>query len=276
MKALIIGSGGIVGQEMQRIKPDNLDCVFTTTQEFNITNEDSIHNFLNEVKPSVILNLSGQNNVDIVESDPDKFFFINEKAPEIMADWSNLNNGFMIQASTQGVFSGNNPRYKSSDIPHPITQYGKQKRNAEISVSSILDNFAVTRLTFVYGIRPNQQIGRGNPLEAMMSNQNQLQVDDRFFSPLWSKDAASILWDFVLNKDTGFFHLGESIRVSRYMLACHCAWDTARILNIRNVSHNFFEGIAERPIDTTWDKDSLYKTKLEEAILTSYMEWRNK
>jgi dTDP-4-dehydrorhamnose reductase len=275
VKSLIIGAGGIVGQEMRASVPNGVEAVFTRTEDFNITSESVITEYLDYLKPDAVLNLSGQNNVDIVEKDPDKYIFINQEAPGIISRWCDDNNAYMIQASTQGVFSGENPRYSYSDIPNPITEYGKQKRNAELAVSN-LETSLIARLTFVYGIRPDATFGRANPLEQMMAEENQLQVDDRFFSPLWSRDAASILWDLLLGRPSGIVHLGQPIRVSRYDLACHCAWDTARVLHIKSVSHEFFKGIAQRPHDTTWDRGSLYKTSIEEAILTSYLEWSKK
>lgn len=275
MKCLIIGAGGIVGQEMQACVPDSVEAVFTRTKDFNITSEASIYQFLDNLKPEAILNLSGQNNVDIVEKDPEQFIFINEIAPEIISNWCWSNNAYMIQGSTQGVFSGDNANYSAEDIPNPITNYGKQKRNAEISVSS-LANSLIARLTFVYGIRLDNTFGRVNPLEQMMGEENQLQVNDRFFSPLWSRDAANILWDLLLERRTGFVHLGQPIKMSRYDLACHCAWDTVRIMHIKKVSHEFFKGIAQRPYNTTWNSGSLYNTSIEEAILTSYLEWRDR
>ena len=83
------------------------------------------------------------------------------------------------------------------------------------------------------------------------------------------------MWDLAIARDPGIVHLGEPIRVSRYDLACHCAWDTMRNLVVKPVSHEFFKGIAERPENTTWQKGSLYYTPLSEAIEISYLEWKN-
>lgn len=285
MKVIVIGAGGIVGQEMIRHIPENVQAVFTRTESdetyaaFNVLHND-IFTFLDSINPDVIVNLSGVNNVDLVENatgpELDDITFLNEEAPVIIAKWANENNSFFIQGSTQAVFSGDNPPYSSISETDPINLYGHQKANAEKAIlSKYKSSSLIARLTFVYGIRPNMNIGRANPLESMMAEEPQLQVDDRYFSPLWSVDAANILWELALAREPGIVHIGEPITVSRYTMACHCAWDTHRNLSIKPVSHEFFQGTAARAYNTSWRAaDALYKTPFSEGILNCYFEWR--
>jgi dTDP-4-dehydrorhamnose reductase len=283
MKVLVLGAGGIVGQELRCQQPEGFEVTYTRTEptddsvQLHFTQQDDeyyLYGLLDELEPDVVINLAGVNDVDKVERG---FYLaepINVLVPQILSGWCEENGSFLIQCSTQGVFSGEKPPYSASSPVDPVNEYGRQKARAEGIVLSRCSNALVARLTFVYGIRPFNY-GRVNPLEIMMSDKKpQLQVNDRFFSPLWSKDAAAILWELATSDIRGIVHLGEPVRVSRYTLACHCAWETARNLKIQPVSHEFFEGIAERPYDTTWDRGSLFQTPYPTAILNSFFEWR--
>lgn len=284
MKVLVIGAGGIVGQEMQKQyaaeQTVGIEAVFTTRVDFDMQDSWGIQGFLDQCAPDVIVNLSGENRVDVVEADPDKYDFVNSVAPFAIASWCRSSGAHLIQCSTQAVFSGNDAPYGPYDPTDPITHYGRQKAIAEHQVGEILgDKCTIARLTFVYGIRPNMGQGRPNPLEDMMSKKHQLQVGDRFFSPLWSHDAASILLDMCHEQPGGIHHLGEPISVSRFTLACECAWVLQTVsspVSVKKVSHNYFEGIAERPKNTSWKYPSRYETKLSRAILECYIEWKKR
>jgi len=283
IKVVVFGAGGIIGQHMFLSKPVWAEAYFTRkrTSEhwigFNSDIDDPIE-FLNQINPDVIVNLSGENRVDVVEANPDLFENINVNFVKSISEWSDLNNCYLIQCSSQGVFSGDNPRYSPLDIPHPITEYGKHKRRAEL-IALELANSEVNRLTFVLGVRPFQAIGRKNPLEDIFEKKNQLQVNDRFFSPVFASDCANILWSRVENhscSDAKIFHIGNPIRCSRFSIAADAKYYSHGSLNtnIQPVSHEYFIGIAKRPYDTTWDyHTSKYQSSYEDGLLNSFIEW---
>lgn len=280
MKVVVLGAGGIVGQEMIHCAPPDVETVYTSRLDappYTVLDVavDSVVGFLDHHRPDVVVNLMGENRVDVVEANPNSYRDLNVKVPATVASWCHQNSARLVHVSTQGVFSGENPSYCPGDRPHPITAYGRQKRSAEVEVFESLhpEQRIVARLTFVIGVRRLNH-GRKNPLESMFEDSNQIQVDDRFFSPVWSRDAAEILWSLVDSNETGVVHIGEPIKCSRYMLACEAAWGTNRNVDIQPVSHKFFKGIAPRPRDTTWGKDARYITRYQTAILESYIQWR--
>jgi dTDP-4-dehydrorhamnose reductase len=283
MKILILGAGGIVGQHMYTNKPIGIDAIFArrVSEDFwygiDYNNGDLI-NHLNLINPDVIINLAGENRVDIVESNPEQCFNINVNMVKDLCDWVASNGKYLIQCSTQGVFSGNNAPYNPSMIPDPITEYGKQKRQAE-EIALSYNNTEVDRLTFVLGIRPFQNIGRRNPLEDMIEQEIQLQVNDRFFSPLFADEAAEILWERAINYKSNnkkIVHLGTPYKCSRFSIASDLKYNSCGNIKakINSVSHEYFPGIAPRPFDTTWAYGtSLYRKHYDDALVSSYLLW---
>jgi dTDP-4-dehydrorhamnose reductase len=283
-KVLVLGAGGIIGQHLLISCPEWVNGIFTRKNtehgpwtSFNAETDNTI-DFLDSIKPDVIINLAGENRVDIVELEPSRHYMVNVCLPQTLADWVSRNECYLIQSSSQGVFSGNNPTYSPNNTPHPITHYGRQKVLSEKAALSI-ENSEVARFTFVLGVRPFQNVGRRNPLEDMIENSHQLQVDDRFFSPLFAKDCAEILWERVKYRNTcneKIVHLGNPIRCSRFTIANdlkHCL--SGRIDPvIEPVSHEYFTGIAPRPIDTTWTAAKcIYKSSYEDGLPSCFIEW---
>ena len=282
-KVVVIGAGGIVGQHMMVNKPEWADATFTRREgylEWSQLNvgEDDIEAWLDANSPDVIINLAGQNVVDAVEQNPDESIHVNVKLPLTLATWVSDNNKKLIQVSTQGIFSGENANYNTNSKPHPITWYGKQKALAEKLIISH-DNVKIVRLTFVIGVRPFQDVGRKNPLEIMMEQKEQLQVDDRFFSPVFAYDAAMILWDTALHfeeSDQKIIHIGNPIKCSRFSLASDIKTASNGKLDteIKPVSYTYFTSNVARPKDTTWeDGTSLYITDYMYGLEKCYLEW---
>jgi dTDP-4-dehydrorhamnose reductase len=282
-KVVVIGAGGIVGQHMMVNKPEWADAIFTRRKgylEWSQLNvgEDDIEAWLDANTPDVIINLAGQNVVDAVEQNPDESIYVNVKLPLTLATWVSNNDKKLIQVSTQGIFSGENANYNTNSKPHPITWYGKQKALAEKLIISH-DNVKIVRLTFVIGVRPFQDVGRKNPLEIMMEQKEQLQVDDRFFSPVFAYDAAMILWDTALHfeeSDQKIIHIGNPIKSSRFSLASDIKTASNGKLDteIKPVSYTYFTSNVARPKDTTWeDGTSLYITDYMYGLEKCYLEW---
>lgn len=283
IKVLVLGAGGIVGQHMTLCQPKNIDAVYTRKKQNDFWygfdyDFDNIFEHLNIINPDVIINLAGENRVDVVESNPSACYGVNVKLVEDLCKWVTINNSYLIQCSTQGVFNGEDAPYNPSSFPRPITFYGKQKIEAE-KFALQCDNAEIDRLTFVLGIRPYQDIGRRNPLEDMIESINQLQVNDRFFSPLFADEAAEILWERALtnklNKNK-IVHLGTPYKSSRYTISCDLKYNSYGNINskITPVSHEHFPGIAPRPKDTSWQYGtSLYKRPYDEALVLSYLQW---
>lgn len=282
-KVVVIGAGGIIGQHMMVNKPEWADAIFTRRKgdgvwsQLNV-GEDNIQAWLNANSPDVIINLAGQNIVDAVEENPDESIHVNVNLPVILATWVSDNNKRLIQVSTQGIFSGENANYNTNSKPDPVTWYGKQKALAEELIISY-NNVKIVRLTFVIGVRPFQDIGRKNPLEIMMEKKEQLQVDDRFFSPVFAYDAAMLLWDAALRfeeNDQKITHIGNPIKCSRFSIASDIKTASRGKLDteIKPVSYTYFTSIVARPKDTTWeDGTSLYMTDYMYGLEKCYLEW---
>ncbi len=282
-KVAVIGAGGIIGQHMLINKPEWADAIFTRRKgdgdwsQLNV-GEDDIEAWLDLNCPDVIVNLAGQNIVDVVEKSPDESVQVNVNLPLILSTWVNQNNKHLIQVSTQGIFSGENADYNTNSKPHPITWYGKQKALAEKLIVSY-NNVQIVRLTFVIGVRPFQDIGRKNPLELMMEQKEQLQVNDRFFSPVFAYDAAMILWDKALNcegNNEKIIHVGNPIKCSRFSLASDLkeASNGKLDIDIKPVSYTHFISDVARPKDTTWeDGTCLYITDYMYGLEKCYLEW---
>ena len=266
MNVLVLGSSGIVGQHLRLQVPTNVSALFYRRTPDPITpgldldtcqTYEDLDTFLSNLslRPECIVNLAGESNPDTVEHNPISTYHINCGIPRLLDEWCWRNAVKLVHVSTQAVFGGQAPPYSPSSVLGPVNNYGSQKEQAELE-ANLYHQTVIIRLTFVLGIRPMPHVGRKNPLESMLDGSQLLQVEDRFFSPLFARDAADGIWEAVLHASPGEVrHLGIPERWSRYEIACATEGNPVSktfFADIVAVPHDSFKGMAPRPIDTTY------------------------
>jgi dTDP-4-dehydrorhamnose reductase len=258
MKIAIYGAGGIIGQTMRLYQPPGHEIRYYRRHAdplhhgCDLTQESEA---LQVFRPDVIVNLAGENRPDVVERSPSAYRRINVTVPYGLAQWCDREGSHYIHISSQAVFSGDDPPYGSDSPLKPINAYGRQKAEAEQLVRQC-ENWTIIRPTFVLGIRPLPHVGRQNPLEQILGSPRGKQVDDRWFSPVFARELAQILWEYVERgpETRGqIIHVGRPVRMSRYGVAVEAGCDPTP------VSHDEFDCAAERPVDTTYAEGAQYR-----------------
>lgn len=275
MKALVLGASGIIGQHLRLIVPEGVSPIWhrKTADSLHVGRDlsklDAAWNLCEETRPDVIVNLAGESNTDEVERNPTQHEYLNARMPLVLAEWCEANGARLIQVSTQAVFGGEHPPYGPDSEPAPVNRYGKQKLMAESVLA--YRNSIVVRPTFVLGVRPLPHVGRLNPVEQMLAGQEK-QVYDRWFSPLFAEDAATLLWRVALYENRErLVHLGIPERKSRAQIA-----DPLHVL-FTPMGHADFPGLAPRPIDTAYDGTTArYFIGFEDGIRACKRAWESR
>jgi dTDP-4-dehydrorhamnose reductase len=276
MKVVVLGAGGIIGQNMRLNKPRDIDAIFCRSKAddfhegIDISDEAELFDFLSKHKPDAIINLAGESRTDVVDSDASKSFTVNVEAVGWIAEWCSDNDARLVHVSSQAVFDGEYPPYYSGSSRFPINSYGLQKKESEERAFDFTVDTVIARVTFVLGVRPFQSYGRENPVEQILSGKYKLQVGDRFFSVSFAWDVAEELWNMATKRHTNYItHLGVPERVSRYQLAKMLGAD------VEAVSHDYFKGIAPRPRDTSWRWDAVYKDSILTGLQRCKKQWNS-
>ena len=108
MKVLVIGSEGQLGSEIKKFSKtqNKISWVFSSIKSLDLLKLDTIHFFLNDINPSLIINCAAYTNVDKAEIESKLANTINYNAVDVISRWTGKNNKKLVHISTDYVFDG--------------------------------------------------------------------------------------------------------------------------------------------------------------------------
>lgn len=225
MTTLVLGSNGFLGSYVSRINWEE-PCLQATSQiptvyKHNLkiirfANRDSLWNFLQEIKPKVIINCIALANLEKCESDIASATWINVEIPRILAEYSNVSRAHLVHFSTDAVLKGNEKfKSESHEEFHRKSQYGITKLLGEKDVLSISNNSLVLRVNF-FGQSPSDNSLSNFFINNLKAGKEVSGFIDVFFTPIYAKSLSEILKKLIEERFLGLYHLVGSDRLSKY------------------------------------------------------------
>jgi len=237
-RILIIGIGGLTGSKLANIAKDDYEIFGTynfrkvesndfTCIKLDITNFKKIKQIFEEIKPDIVVNTAGINNVDYCEKFPIEASKINIEAIKEICSVTKEAKIKLIQLSSDSVFDGTKKLpYIETDNVKSINFYGKTKIESEKIVLENPDN-VVVRASVLYGHLENnlakiessskKSINFGQWLiNKLVLNQNVRIITDELSSPIIADDFARSILHIIKHNKTGIFHSAPKLQITRY------------------------------------------------------------
>ena len=237
-RLFIIGIGGLTGSKLIEIAKDdfeifgsynyrNVESSIFKSIKLDISNSSEIKNILEEIKPDVVINTAGINNVDYCEEFPNEASKINIQAiKEICKITKEIGIKF-VQLSSDSVFDGTkNLPYIETDDMKSINYYGKTKIESERIVLENPNN-CVVRASVLYGYLSDdlakiessskKSINFGQWLITKLILGEKVRIiTDEYSSPIIAEDFARSIIHIIKNNQTGIFHSAPKLQITRY------------------------------------------------------------
>ena len=150
MRVLIIGANGQLGKCLADTKPEKLDLISYSKEEFDLLNIDKCLEKIDKDKPNYVINAAAYTAVDKAETEKEIVEIINAQNPYKIAYKLNTLGGNFIQISSDFVFGGlKSSPYKTNDDLSPLNEYGKSKALCEKLLLE-LGNSKTIRTSWLY------------------------------------------------------------------------------------------------------------------------------
>lgn len=208
MKILVTGINGQLGHDvLAELKVRGYsDVKGIDINDLDVTNEDDVKKFISSYKPNIVIHNAAWTAVDKAEQMPDKVYEVNALGPKYIAEAAKDIGAKMMYISTDYVFDGKGDNYFEVDSPKDgLSVYGKTKSQGEDFVTSILRDYWIIRISWVFGINGHNFIK--TMLNLAKSGKKELNiVDDQIGSPTYTYDLAKLMCDMIETDKYGIYH----------------------------------------------------------------------
>ena len=209
MKILITGSNGMLGHDLIEVLKDKHELLLTTSKTLDITDGDSVMDFIVKSNPDIVINSAAYTDVDGCESNPDLAYNVNGEGVKNMALACREVDCPLVHISTDYVFNGQNDRpWVEDDEIGPISIYGKSKLKGEEHIKEILEKYFIVRTAWLYGVN-----GRNFPRTMLELAQNHSEITvvyDEVGTPTYTPDLAKGISKLIETDYYGTYHLTNS------------------------------------------------------------------
>ncbi len=202
------GADGMLGAALRRrlgqLPERSSRCHWTDQHSLDIADAAAVEEYLQRVRPAVVINCAGLTDVDGCESDQERAMLVNGEAVGYLAQSCNSVAARLVHISTDFVFSGDLGRpYTEDDVPAPLNVYGRSKLLGE-QRAALARQHLIVRTSWLYG--PG---GRNFVLaicrQALLRPELRV-VNDQFGCPTYTDDLAEALWRMIEVGADGVYH----------------------------------------------------------------------
>jgi len=223
LNILVTGAKGQLGSEIHTLSSNYQgDFFFTDKEELDISNLESIKQFITNNSINVIINCAAYTAVDKAEENQDLSNLVNNTAIQFLATVAKEKDIKLIHISTDYVFNGKNFKpYIESDNVDPNSVYGETKLAGELALQKINpSNSIIIRTSWVYSsfgtnfVKTMLRLGREKDSLGV--------IFDQVGTPTYARDLAKVILDIlpqIKNTTVEIYHYSNEGVLSWYDFA---------------------------------------------------------
>ncbi len=221
MKALVLGSGGMLGTDLTSLWNPRMELSVFPHSACDVSNRSQVKAVMNRETPDLVLMLAAATDVDRCQTDHEYAFRTNAVGAEIVAQECRSSGAELVFLSSIAVFSGEKDSpYNEYDIPEPCNVYGMSKFHGEMAVRTFCPTHWIVRTGWLFGGGVRDMKFVAKILGKISLNHEIKVVRDCVGSPTYTQDLAGGILDLVKNFQYGTYHLvNGGVPASRYELA---------------------------------------------------------
>ena len=206
MKVLVTGVSGQLGYDVcKELTKRNIEHLGTSSKDLDITNNTAVEELMREYQPDAVIHCAAYTKVDLAEDEPEKCWAVTVDGTRNLAVACRELGAKMVYISTDYVFPGTGEQfYEPTDPVGPVNVYGRSKLAGELVVQSLLGQYFIVRISWVFSKNGNNFV---KTILRLAETRTELNVvSDQIGSPTYTADLAPLLCDMVRTEKYGVYH----------------------------------------------------------------------
>ncbi|MBI5003542.1 NAD(P)-dependent oxidoreductase [Candidatus Kaiserbacteria bacterium] len=210
---LITGADGMIGSYVDF-------GVRTNRESLDVTDLESVRAACRKHAPKAIIHLAADVDLNRCEKNPAHTYLVNAVGTYNMALVARECGAKLVYVSTSGVFDGTKKEpYTEEDVPNPLNQYGHSKYLGELAVQSMLDDYLIVRVSWVFGGGAQKDKKFVAKILQQLDQSEISAVSDKHGSPTYAKDAVAGIKRLLAEDKEGIYHMSNAGSATRFDIA---------------------------------------------------------
>jgi len=222
MKIVITGGTGQLGSDCRKVLGARFQVISPASKDLDIADEAAVNGILKDLGPDIILNCAAFTRVDDCETKKELAWGVNVQGPKNLAKACRDLDAKLIHISTDYVFDGLRKvpePYVETDETNPLSYYGLTKLEGEMAIRNTLENHAILRTAWMYGIDGKNFLKTMLKIALKDPRKEIKVVNDQFGSPTWAFRLAEQIEKVMVEDGRGAYHATSEGYCTWYQLA---------------------------------------------------------
>ena len=233
MRVLVVGASGFIGRHLVRYLAGAGDNTVAGTfysrapgddgnswYRVDVTDPAGLGRVFHAVRPEIVVHLAALADVGTAERKSQRATAVNVSGTTLVAGLAEQHQARLVYVSTEYVFSGDTGYYAEDATPHPTTQYGRTKLQAEREVERLCSRWSVLRTSIVYGW---PELGQRNYASRLIASLREGSICsarvDVYRTPIYITHLVAGIATLATAGRRGIFHVVDRDWVSMYDFA---------------------------------------------------------
>jgi len=269
MKILVTGYTGQLGYDVFREgNKRGFEMVGLGSKDLDITQEHVVNQSVEEIQPDAIIHCAAYTAVDKAEDDKENCWNVNVNGTRYLAEAAIKVHAKFMYISTDYVFDGEGDTpFDENDEPNPVGYYGLTKYEGEKLTQSLLSEWFIVRISWVFGINGNNFV---KTMLRLSETHDELNVvGDQVGSPTYTFDLSRLLIDMVQTNKYGIYHATNEGFCSWADFATEIFKQVGKSMKVNHIKTEDYHTRAVRP-----NNSRLSKQKLVDNGLIALQSWQ--
>ncbi len=272
-KIWICGASGMLGSHFKRLLAQRqIPFVANDSQRIDITDLDSVSDFVRIQKISHVINCAAYTQVDKAEAEQKQAYLANAVGPHNLGIAGRRHGARVLHFSTDYVFDGKGRTpYSEEHYCTPISAYGMSKLAGEIKLLDEHRQSCIIRTSWLFGI---PGINFVETMLRLMNEKEQMRiVYDQVGRPTYCQDLAEVALELL--DEEGVFHFANAFETSWFQFAKEIHRQAKeldfpmKVKTLEPIPAHEYPTIAKRPAYST-----LNTKKIEEHLGKTPRPWQ--
>ncbi|TCN24170.1 dTDP-4-dehydrorhamnose reductase [Mesobacillus foraminis] len=263
MKILVTGYTGQLGYDVVREGLNRgLNMIGVGSKDLDITDSTAVTHYIEEVKPNAIIHCAAYTAVDKAEDDRENCWNVNVEGGRNLSQAAKDIDAKFMYISTDYVFNGEGEdSFTENDKPNPIGYYGLTKFEGEKVIQSLLSEWFIVRISWVYGLNGNNFV---KTMLRLAETRDELNVvGDQVGSPTYTFDLSRLLIDMIQTNKYGVYHASNDGFCSWAEFAQEIFRQAGKQVKVNSISTEEYPTRAVRPKNSRMSKQKLIDNGFE-------------